>query len=422
MNGHHPTIPDFVPTTPPLTNLPTPFAPWDDIATRLPTLLSTHPSALHAEITNLPLLSTTSLTTTPQLRRAYVVLGFLVHAYVWCDRDVGDTKVARLPKQLAEPYLNVCRRLGLEGRETLAYAGLCSWNWGFRDGGRGEIPDGRVVGVEEERELEKMDCLVSFTGLRDEAVFYLVPVMVERELQGLLGRLIEVLEMLQPGHLDDANVNVVKNVTQVLTELQKRLIKMQAHMKLLHAHCDPTVFYNQVRKYFAGGKGTKGWIFELADGSEVTRWCVGGSAAQSATFPFLDAVLGIKHDTMGGDKSVFEEMREYMPGEQRDFISFVEGKASIGDFVGRVGGDQPTLLEAYNAVLEELARWRSKHIGVVTTHIVNQARKEMKAEVKAEEVTEGLSVRDEGDLQGTGGSALIPFLKGAREDTERARK
>ncbi|KPI42409.1 Indoleamine 2,3-dioxygenase [Cyphellophora attinorum] len=414
MNGHTPIVPDFVPSEPPLTHLPPPFTQWDDIAASLPTLLSSQDSTLHAEITTLPLLSTASLTTIPQLHRAYVVLGFLIHAYVWCDRAVGDTSGARIPQQLAQPYTDVCRRLGLEGRETLAYAGLCSWNWGFKDGAGG-IGEGNW-------ELEKMDCLVSFTGTRDEAVFYLVPVMVEREVQGLVGHLVEVLEIIQPVNGESADGKTVGNVTQLLTELGKRLIKMQAHMKLLHQHCDPAIFYNQVRKYFAGGKGSKGWIFELADGSEVARWCVGGSAAQSATFPFLDAVLGVKHDKMGGEVSVFGEMREYMPGEQREFLSSVEGRASIGDFVRRIGGDEPALLGAYNAVLEELARWRSKHIGVVTTHIVSQARKEKKEEVKAEEVTDGLSVRDEGDLQGTGGSALIPFLKGATQDTERARK
>lgn len=113
-----------------------------------------------------------------------------------------------------------------------------------------------------------------------------------------------------------------------------------------------------------------------------------------------------------------------MPGEQRAFLTEMEGmEVSIGDLVSRIGDDHggAALREAYNAVLEELAKWRSKHIGVVTTHIVNQARKEKKGKVDVEEVTEGLSVKDESDLQGTGGSALIPFLKGARLDTVAAR-
>lgn len=400
----------FVPHRPPLTKLPSVFAKWDDLASRLPILLSQDSNVLRREVSRLPLLPSSDLTQLTELRRAYVVLGFLVHGYVWCgaaDHE-GSTNI---PEQLAQPYFEVCDRLGMKGQETLAYAGLCTWNWGVKDG---------AYDMEGQQwDIGSMRSLVTFTGTRDEEVFYLVPVMVEREAGPLIARLVELVELIQPeGHGRDSEPALVE---EVLLDLKKRLVKMQGLMKLLHEQCDPAVFWGQVRPFLAGGRGGRGWVFELADGSKVTRWCVGGSAAQSATFPLLDAVLGIRHERVAGDVSVFEEMRTYMPVEQRDILSLVEAKRSLGDFVAD-HAEARGLLDAYNDVLEELAKWRSKHIGVVTTHIVNQARKEKQQNVPAKQITDGLAVKDEGDLQGTGGSALIPFLKGARKDTEAAKK
>ncbi|ETN40229.1 uncharacterized protein HMPREF1541_04505 [Cyphellophora europaea CBS 101466] len=402
----------FIPSTPPLRALPAYFAAWDELAAQLPQLINT--GALRAKVAGLELLDASRLHGTEELRRGFVVLGFLVHGYVWCgDVDDGGGRQGTagkegvtVPAQLAEPYLLVCKRLGLEGRETLSYAGLCMWNWGFRAGETGERE-----GVPE---LEEMVSLVTFTGTRDEEVFYLVPVLVEMEGGKLPRRLVEGIAAAVEG---DWGL-----LCEVLAEARVALERMQGHMKKLHEQCDPILFYGRVRPFLAGGKESVGggWTFEMADGSREWRSCIGGSAAQCSTFPAIDRLLGVKHESRGEGLSVFDEMREYMCGCYRDFLSALDGLPSVGDLVESSGDGE--LLESYNAVLEELARWRSKHIGVVTTHIVSQARKNMKDTVPAEEVTEGLSVKDETELQGTGGTALIPFLKGSRKDTEAARK
>jgi len=64
---------------------------------------------------------------------------------------------------------------------------------------------------------------------------------------------------------------------------------------------------------YAGGKGAvdkglpSGMVFQRSDGSEEAAQCIGGSAAQSSLFPFLDSVLGVKHDEPGdGKESVFQ--------------------------------------------------------------------------------------------------------------------
>ena len=112
-----------------------------------------------------------------------------------------------------------------------------------------------------------------------------------------------------------------------------------------------------------------------------------------------------------------------MPAEHRQFLDDVAKLPSLRSFVDSKGDDK-ALVEAYNTSLQQLAAWRSKHIGAVTTHIVTPARKSKPActRPEPEEVKERLSVKDESQLQGTGGSALIPFLKQAKMDTINAYK
>lgn len=386
----------FVPSVPPLRELPSYFQQWDHFAAELPALIASH--TLRERLGGLPLLDASRLVTKEELRRAFVVLGFLVHGYAWCEGSgVGVESV--IPVQLAEPYLLVCERLGLQGRETLSYAGLCPWNWGLKEGGA-------LRGVPA---LEQMESLVTFTGTRDEEVFYLVPVLVELEGGRLPGSLLRAAEDIAEGK--------PTRLLDTLLMAREALVRMQAQMPKLHEQCNATVFWRQVRPFLAGGKDSGGWKYMRSDGTSVERQSIGGSAAQSSTVPAIDILLGVRHKSMDNGPSVFAEMREYMPGPHRAYLGEMEKMSSIGAFVKSEPGSRD-LVEAYNNVLSKLAKWRSKHIGVVTTHIVGQARKEAKEKVAAEEVRDGLSVKDESELQGTGGTALIPFLKGARHETE----
>ena len=98
-----------------------------------------------------------------------------------------------------------------------------------------------------------------------------------------------------------------------------------------------------------------------------------------------------------------------MPIEHRQLLEEVENLPSLREYV-ESRQDNRTLVGAYNNCLQKLANWRSRHIGAVTTHIVSPSRSAQPAQHRPdpEHVKE---------LQGTGGSALIPFLKSAKEDT-----
>jgi indoleamine 2,3-dioxygenase len=109
---------------------------------------------------------------------------------------------------------------------------------------------------------------------------------------------------------------------------------------------------------------------------------------------------------------VCKEMYSYMPSEHRQFLNAVAKLPSLGEYVSRKSGDDG-LAAVYNECLQRLSDWRSRHIGVVTTHIVSPSRKEHRLNSS----NGALNGVDDANLQGTGGSALIPFLKQARLET-----
>lgn len=72
----------FLPADAPLKVLPDPYyAPWEKVIQHLPELLKA--GRLRSDVDSLPVLSTDKLRTEAEWRRAYVILTFFTHAYVW---------------------------------------------------------------------------------------------------------------------------------------------------------------------------------------------------------------------------------------------------------------------------------------------------------------------------------------------------
>jgi indoleamine 2,3-dioxygenase len=90
----------FLPTDPPCDRLADPYyQPWEDVIFSLHTLTLT--KRIRSTIDRLPVLSTKYLRNLAEWRRAYSILGFMVHSYVWggyTPADVSDLKcVSRIP-------------------------------------------------------------------------------------------------------------------------------------------------------------------------------------------------------------------------------------------------------------------------------------------------------------------------------------
>jgi indoleamine 2,3-dioxygenase len=111
-------------------------------------------------------------------------------------------------------------------------------------------------------------------------------------------------------------------------------------------------------------------------------------------------------------------MRLYMPGKHREFLQLVSKLPSLRTFVEKNQSSSELVL-AYENCMKQLRSWRSKHIAIVSKYIVQPARLAKRGgQNGACEKREASLEADNGeDLQGTAGSALIPFLRQSRDET-----
>lgn len=72
----------FLPEKQPLQQLPDPYySKWEELTSDLPKLIQM--GKIRQEIDSLPILSTGGLHQEQEWQRAYVLLAFLAHAYIW---------------------------------------------------------------------------------------------------------------------------------------------------------------------------------------------------------------------------------------------------------------------------------------------------------------------------------------------------
>ncbi|CAG7942536.1 unnamed protein product [Penicillium olsonii] len=401
----------FLPDGPPLTRLPNPYyEAWESIASELPTLIQTR--QIRQKIDELPVCSTEHLATEAEWRRAYVIMGYFTHGYVWG----GDKPQDHLPPSIAKPYLEIAAHLELPACAT--YAGLTLWNYKLTH------PEADIT------DPENLQVQTSFTGTRDEEWFMVISVAVEA--QG--SKLISLMR--------DAMKAVAANDTELLTALlysfADGLNNLAIVLRKMYTHNDPAVFYHQLRPFLAGSKNMahaglpRGVYYDTGDDVERPgSWMQlsGGSNAQSSLIQTLDIFLGITHSATDGKKAsgpaFIHEMRNYMPGPHRRFLENLTAGSTVRDFI-LSSGEQSSEREAYNAAVTELKNFRDTHIQMVTRYIVMTSRKTIPAQESgkvnlATASTQESQSGQQHSLSGTGGTDLMPFLKQTRDTVRDAK-
>ncbi|KAH0507239.1 Indoleamine 2,3-dioxygenase 2 [Microtus ochrogaster] len=135
----------------------------------------------------------------------------------------------------------------------------------------------------------------------------------------------------------------------------------------------------------------------------------GGSAAQSSVLQAFDEFLGIQHCKGGVD--FLHRMRDYMPPSHKAFLEDLHSAPSLRDYVLTSGAG--CCLMAYNQCVEVLAQLRSYHINVVARYIISAASR-ARSKMPSHPLPHALEDR------GTGGTAVLSFLKSVREKTVEA--
>ncbi|KAI0376919.1 Indoleamine 2,3-dioxygenase [Hypomontagnella monticulosa] len=411
----------FLPDVLPLTRLPDPYYnKWESIGANLQNLILS--KRLRGVIDRLPVLSTVGLEHDAEWRRAYMLLTFFAHGYIWG----GDTPCDRVPPSISAPLLDICEHLEIPPVST--YAASVLWNF-------------KPLFVDEEiDDLDNLATLLTFTGSLDESWFYLVSVAIEARGGPIIPLMLTAVAAARQG--DSATV------TRCLRAFAERLDDLGELLRRMHESCDPGFFYRRIRTFLAGSKNMAeaglphGVMYDDGSGKSEYVQYSGPSNAQSSLIQFFDIILGVEHRPTGEKAdptseseregrsrtpkhNFIRDMRRYMPGPHARFLNDVGVIANIREFVeSRAASDRPLSI-AYDACLAMLRAFRDIHIAIVTRYIVlpsreNRARSRSRSpEVVRNRVNLATASKNETHkkVKGTGGTALIPFLKQARDET-----
>ena len=413
----------FLPSSPPLACLPDPcYAPWESVIAQLPALLRDNDNAFRTAARRMPVLSTDRLQSEPEWQRAYLVLTFFTHAYIWGGDEPADV----LPPPISVPLLRVAAYLELPPVAT--YAALNLWNF------RSTSPAHRFD------DLDALQALHTFTGTESESWFYVVSVAMECRAASIIPVLLAA--MASPGDTD-ATASALRQFVACIQDVGRLLDRM-------HERCDPQVFFWEIRPYLAGSKnmaaqGLPDGVFydEGTDdhGRQHGSWrqLRGGSNGQSSLLQFFDIVLGVEHHSNGtaavAPLGFHKEVRGYMPGPHRRFLEHVGSLTSLRQAVDGAPGQ---LVSAFQDATNALAAFRSKHLAIVTRYIVLPSKQ--KRTGPANSSGRGLAGTPQASsttplyayspsrpstephappekFTGTGGTDLLPFLRQTRDET-----
>ncbi|KAI0967790.1 Indoleamine 2,3-dioxygenase [Xylaria arbuscula] len=408
----------FLPIKQPLRRLPdTYYRQWEQIMDELPDLLKS--KTIRSRVDSLEILTTEKLNTEREWQRAYVILCFLTHAYIWG----GAVPSEIIPPSIAKPFLQVSNHLDLPPVAT--YAALNLWN--FSSAG------------DDFTNIEGLKALHTFSGTEDESWFYVLSVAIEAQGARIIPQMLQATDAIR--HKD---YEIITDALNSMATCIRQLIQLLNRMS---EKCDPMVFYHQIRPFLAGTKNMgaaglpNGVLYDEGDGIGQWKQLRGGSNGQSSLIQFFDLILCIDHTSSsnhqtsegpGGvvkpisrEPTFHEEVRLYMPSPHRKFLASVSRLDKIKGFVHSApkSSAQQLLLQSYHNATEAFGDFRQAHMQMVTRYIIVPSRKPSPISSSGMNLAT-TSLRsysgETTELTGTGGTDLIPFLKSTRDDTYRA--
>ena len=310
-----------------------------------------------------------------QLRTLMVHYSFLVQAYVW-----GETEPPRhLPANLARPMVALADALGQA--PLLPYSGYVLDNWARLD------KSGPIT-------LDNIYMFQNFAGGDDENWFVTIHVAIEAQAGVLLDNACQLIDAVNAGDAGEAE--------RLLVDMEDAWERIYDVFKRMTERCDPYVYFHRVRPYIHGWANNPaldgGLIYEgvekFAGKPQAFR---GQTGSQSSIVPAMDALFGVRHsdDPL---KSFLDELHHYRPIQHRRFIEDLAEQSRLREFVEASG--MQSLKDAFNACVEQVARFRTRHLEYAASYINKQA---------------GSIPGNDPDV-GTGGTPFMKYLKKHRDE------
>jgi indoleamine 2,3-dioxygenase len=310
-----------------------------------------------------------------EVRTAMVHYSFLVQAYVW-----GEAEPPRhLPANLARPIVALAERLGQA--PLLPYSAYVLDNWSRIDKA-GPI------------NLENIRMVQNFLGGADENWFVMVHVAIEAEAGVLLDNAVGLVAVAKAGDAAEAE--------RLLVEMDAAWERIYAHFARMPERCDPYIYFQRVRPYIHGWANNpalgEGLVYEGVEHFERRPQAYRGqTGSQSSIVPAMDALFGVGHsdDPL---KRFLDELHQYRPVPHRRFVEDLAKHSTLREFVGESGS--ASLKEAFNACIEQVARFRTRHLEYAASYINKQMG----------------SLKGNDPDVGTGGTPFMKYLKKHRDE------
>ena len=309
-----------------------------------------------------------------QVRTAMVHYSFLVQAYVWGEAEAPTT----LPANLAVPICALGDHLDLP--PLLPYSGYVLDNWYRLD---------KTGGVT----LDNIAMHQNFLGGQDENWFVLIHVAIEAEAGRVLQLATELVEAA-------ANHDAPK-VEELLTAMNTVWDAVNAHFDRMPERCDPYIYFQRVRPYIHGWKNNPalpdGLIYEgVAKYDGKPQAFCGQTGSQSSIVPAMDALFQVMHES-DPLREFLDELHAYRPVQHRAFIDAIREQSTLRDIAKT---QSQSVKDAFNACVEQVARFRSRHLEYAASYINKQASS---------------GAGNDTDV-GTGGTPFMKYLKKHRDE------
>lgn len=358
--------------------LPDLLEPVQSTAMDLPRLLVS--GEVRRPIAALPTLDLTDFCKGASLaeqRAAFVHYSFLVQSYVW-----GEPEAPRsLPASVAVPIWQLSESIGQP--PLLTYSAYVLDNWGRIDPGK-------------EIDLSNIYMHQPFLGGQDEAWFVLIHVAIEARAGAMLATIPALIAAC--GDEDD------ETLASGLSAMSAVWDDMNAILNRMPERCDPYIYFHRVRPWIHGWKDNPaladGLIYEGVEGLDGKPQSFRGqTGSQSSIVPAMDAFLGVDH---AGDplRTYLDQLHIYRPPEHRRFIDDIRTSSRLRDHIQQ--RDNAGLKSLYNDCIENLTRFRTRHLEYAASYINKQSR--------------GGS-GNTSDV-GTGGTPFMKYLKKHRDEAD----
>ena len=349
------------------------------------------------------------------------------------------------------------------------YAGVVLWNW------KPLFPDEPVDN------LENLMTLTTFTGSLDESWFYLVSVAIEARAAPAIPMMLDAIAAARcddSAAVTECLRAFAEILDELGSMLQRMYENCDPHVfyhrirpflagskNMADAGLPNGVIFDTGSGHddyvqFAGGSNAQSSVIQFFD------LVLGVEHRPTGTKPTVEShrsTTAGRHPHADGpappSNNFIQDMRRYMPGPHRRFLEHVGRIASIKEYVSTRRHNR-ALVTAFDACLAMLRTFRDKHIQMVSRYIIVKSRESRSdsrsmsprehqenrnsfssgtyskpipqrvnlatgSSVKQGMASDNLShghpaaaaLAAAKKLRGTGGTALIPFLKQARDET-----